>query len=201
MALNSVHAADGNWPFANNYALTGLFVGNTVSAAAANTYTTAVNVEPTAAQLWSPPGLTATSGTYPAGYLNQIGKIFRVKAGGMFGITGTPTGNASILLGSTSIATTGTQTGAAATTMTFNMEVTCVVTATGASGTVLSTGWFQYFTTAPVAVTWRVTNGTAGTADTVDLTQAFAFHLSFGWSASSASNNIQVQYFTVEFLN
>lgn len=191
--------ADSSQPVANGFIPVGLVASNTASGAAFNTYTAATNIEPTA--LAGVQGFNATPGLVPANHLNQVGKVFRIKAGGMFGVTGTPNFTFAILMGTTVIATTGVQAGAAATSMTFNAEVTCVVTATGASGTVLSTGWFQYFTTAPVAVTWRMTNTTAGTADTVDLTADKQLHLQGTWSASSASNTTTVNYFTVEFLN
>lgn len=192
---------DGTQPLTANGSIpVGALFTNTAAGTAYNTSTTPTNIEPALAPVT---GFTAASGTgvIPGGHLNTVGKVFRVKAGGTFGVTGTPTFKLDILLGSTVIATTGAQTGAAAASMSFNFECTCVVTGIGASGTVLSTGFFQYYTTAPVAVHWRVTNTTAGTADTVDLTVDKAFHLQGTWNTSNASNTITVAYCTFEFLN
>lgn len=200
MALLAVRTGtDSSQPVANGFIPVGLVASNFASGAAFNTYTAATNIEP--ASLAGIAGFNATPGLVPANFLNQVGKVFRVKAGGMFGVTATPNFTFAILMGTTVIATTGVSVMAAAASMTFNAEVTCVVTATGASGTILSTGFFQYYTTAPVAVHLRMTNSTAGTADTVDLTADKAFHLQGTWSASSASNTTTVNYFTVEFLN
>lgn len=200
MALLAVRTGtDTSQPVANGFIPVGLVASNFAAGAAFNTYTAATNIE--GANIQGVPGFDATPANVPANFLNQVGKVFRVKCGGMFGVTGTPNHTFAILLGTTVIATTGVTACVAATSMTFNAEVTCVVTATGASGAILSTGFFQYFSTAPVAVTWRMTNSTAGTADTVDLTAAKVFHLQGTWSASSASNTTTINYFTVEFLN
>lgn len=192
------HGVPGDQPISNGFGPVGGFAANSAQGTAYNTSTTPTSIEPV---LLGPTGFNVTAGLIPANFANQVGKCFRVKAGGVFGVTGTPTFKLDVLMGATVVATTGTQTGAAATSMSFNFECTCVVMTGGATGTIASGGFFQYFTTAPVAVHWRVTNSTAGTADTVDLTADKALHLQGTWGASAAGNNIRVDYFTVEFLN
>jgi hypothetical protein len=199
MALYANHGADNTWPYANGFGLLGTFCNGNAAGTAYNTSVAATNVEPTLA---GATGLGTTQGTYPAGYLNQVGKMFRVKAGGIMTNTGTPTLLFQILLGTTSIAKTATGTQAGITgTLPWEIEVNCVVNAGGATGTVLSIGKFTYYTTAPVIVQWAITNATPGTGDVVDLTASLAFHLQATWGTSNASNNLTCDYFYVEFLN
>lgn len=199
MALFSTHAADQTWPYANGFGLTGVFCNGIGAGSAYGNATAATNIEPT---LVGATGLSTTQGTYPAGYLNYAGKMFRVKAGGIIANTSTPNLTMAVLLGTTAIATTGAQATAAITgTLTWEVEVNCVVNAVGASGTILSTGNFKYYTTAPVIVSWKMCNATPGTGDTVDLTASLAFHLQATWGTQSSSNTMTCDYFTVEFLN
>lgn len=199
MALFATHSADGSWPFANGYGLTGALCANTAAGAALVSSVAATNIE---GALGGATGLGTAAGTYPAGYLNQVGKTFRVKAGGIIANTGTPNLTMAVLIGTTVIATTGVQATASITgTLTWEYEVNCVVNASGATGTVLSTGKFHYYTTAPVIVSWKMCNGTPGTGDTVDLTASQAFHVQATWGTSSASNTMTCDYFYVEFLN
>ena len=200
MAFPAVsHGATVDLPVANGVVPVGLFTTAIAAGSAYASSTTPTNVEGTLSNFV---GFTGTAGTIPAGHLNAIGKAFRVKAGGIVGNTVTPNLTLAFLLGTTAVATTGAVATATITgTSRFDFEATCVVTGTGASGTVMSFGRFSYYSTAPVVVSWGVANATPGTADTVDLTAAQACHFQATWGTSSASNTLTCTNFTVEFLN
>ena len=190
---------EGSQPLTANGAIpVGALFTNSAVGTAYQAATAATNIEPA---FLSVSGFTGTAGTIPAGFLNSVGKCFRVTFGGPFGVTATPNLTIRLLLGTTPIATTGALAWTAATSMTFNASITCVVTATGATGTVASAGIFWGNTTAILATPMRIANVTPGTADTVDLTVAQAIHVEATWSVNSASNTIRIDYMVVEFLN
>ncbi|MFI5461065.1 MAG: hypothetical protein ACHRXM_37130 [Isosphaerales bacterium] len=143
-------------------------------------------------------GLTA--GTFPALFLNRIGKIINFNAWGIVSATAsTPTNNFKFKLGSNIVVQTGTQTTASVTgTLPWFYSGWAMVTATGSSGTLLGQGLFTYFTTAPIIVGWAAYQSGAVTAD---LTTTLAIDLTSTWSAITGSPSITCQGIVVGVSN
>jgi hypothetical protein len=140
------------------------------------------------------------AGTFAPGRLNLVGRTLRVRAWGQITNAATPALTMAVLLGTTVIGTTAAQTMATITgTALWKFESESTVRVAGASGTVMTSGLFTYFTTSRiVSVTWAVQNTTPFTADTVDLTVAKAVHLQATWGTSSGSNNLTVHQAVAE---
>jgi hypothetical protein len=200
MALSYVQGGLGDIPGANGFTSVGLFASTIAAGSAYGNSTTPTNVE----GAFVGPITGSPAGTFPAAFLNTVGKVFRVRASGIIADTATPNLTVAVLLGTTVIATTAAQALVAITgTAQWTLDVTCTVTGAGASGSVLSFGKFDYNTTSAILVaTWRCANSTVGTATTpVDLTVAQALHVQATWGTQSASNTLTCGSVTVELLN
>jgi hypothetical protein len=135
-----------------------------------------------------------------------------VKAYGVIGVTATPNitiqiaadttqGSAS---GQTIIATTGTVAApAAGSNMPWALEVLITCVTTGGSGTFLADGNFTAWPTTTTVYNARCSSSSANpnTAATLSTQNAFFWEMWATFSASSASNNLQVYGWTVLGLN
>lgn len=128
-----------------------------------------------------------------------IGKTIRFTLKGGIETSGTPTLRIRIKLGSTTILDTTATTLAAITgTQLFeiNGELTCRTT--GASGTIMGEGRFNYFMT---ATTMTPVSMYLGTAVTVDTTAAQTLDITAEWGTAAAANAIRHRISVFEVLN
>jgi hypothetical protein len=174
-----------------------------VQPAAGTAYNTSIAATNVEGALLGPAAFPASDaqpgGTLYPGRLNLAGRTLRVRAYGSIANTLTPNLTIAILLGSTVVATTGVQATATITGTTLwklDAEITCRTT--GATGTLMSSGLFTYFTTAITALHWQLTNPTPFTAVTADLTVAQALHLQATWGTNAAANSLTVHQFIGE---
>lgn len=161
--------------------------------------------------------------TIPANYL-QDGRALRIRAWGQYGTTGTPScvislrwgGVSGTILGKTglNVLTSGVG-GGASMTANWSFESIIQTRSNGSSGTVWTMGDVTWYTSTlttagtvtqygmPVALISGTTGapGTAAAASTVDLTADTALSFTALWSASSASNSIKCDVFSIESLN
>lgn len=152
--------------------------------------------------------------TIPANFLAD-GRVLRVIAVGGYGTTSTPTLTAALRLGGVAgtvlcksgAITTGSGVGGGASmTALFGIELYLQVRANGASGTLMTNGLIQLFTTGTAAgssypIASGSTGGTTPVAVTVDLTADAALSLTATWGTANSANSIQGHQYTVEALN
>ena len=143
--------------------------------------------------------------TLPAGVMNSVGRVLRVRFAGYGTTSGTPsTSNFAFLLGGNVVATTGsTNMSANKTGLAFSGQIDLACKTTGASGTsdsggfvsdvglVFSTSNARSFANATVSGTPAAT-----TPSPVDWTAALA--MDFQISMAASSNSITITNFTVE---
>lgn len=159
--------------------------------------------------------------TIPANYL-QDGRNLRLRAFFAYGTTSTPTlvftlrwgGVAGTVLSKTAanIMTSAVGGGASMTAM-GDMEIVLQTRANGSSGSLMTNGVVDYFTstlgtagtvtnygmTMPLAS--GTTGGTTPVAVTVDLTADTALSLTATWGTANAANSVQGIHYTIEALN
>lgn len=159
--------------------------------------------------------------TIPANYL-QDGRGLRLRAFFAYGTTATPTlvftvrwgGVAGTVIAKTAanIMTSGVG-GGASMTATGNIDIVIQTRSNGSSGTLMTNGIIDYFTstlgTAGTVTNYGMTmpivsgstGGTTPVAVTADLTADTALSLTATWGTSNAANSIQGINYTIEALN
>lgn len=160
--------------------------------------TTETNILPTQANTCFGGGTTGVGYglSLPAGLLNTLGCYFRLEAEGTIGNTGTPNLTLAVALTDTAASpatvTLATSSAVALATITgtraWTLAAVFSVVATGATGTLRGQGRFNYDTAAPAGGFGLVSTAAAN----VDLSLSQVIKLNATWSASSASNTIQV---------
>lgn len=129
-----------------------------------------------------------TAGTVPAAALNQIGRYIEWDLWGYIGNTATPNFTIDIALGSTVVWTTASFASVAITgSGTWHAFGQLVTVTTGATGTVIGQGSFNYHQT--VLLSTGISTALTA-AVTVDLTAAQAFTVNATCGTSSASNKV-----------
>lgn len=159
--------------------------------------------------------------TIPANFL-QDGRCLRLRAFGAYGTTATPALTFTIRWGGVSgtviaktaanVMTSGVG-GGASMTATWNLDVIIQVRSNGATGTLMTNGIVDLFTstlgTAGTVTNYGMTmpivsgstGGTTPVAVTADLTADTALSLTALWGAANAANSIQGLNYTIEALN
>jgi len=138
----------------------------------------------------------------PAWHLNQVGSGVRIRAGGVYSDTGTPTLAIGVFNNAAAAGATAALTlGAGVTNLGWFMDVQFVVTALGTSGSWFPYGFVNYATSASAITAEPDPTGTPQTALTVNTQALQSMAVSAAFSASNASNTITVNYFTVEVLS
>ncbi len=152
--------------------------------------------------------------TVPGNYLAD-GRVLRLTAYGGYGTTATPTlqfrlrwgGVAGTVMAATGAYTTGSGVGGGASmTALWKVELIIQIRANGSSGTAMSNGTVDIFTTgtaagAELAFVSGSTGGTTPAVATIDLTADTALSLTATWGTANAANSIQGHNYTVEALN
>jgi hypothetical protein len=185
----------------NNFLPSGLAIVQTANGTETNTYTTRVAIHGTLVNAFNFPG-TLVAGTFPAGVLSLVGRTLRIRASGTLGATSTPNLTVDIGLGAGILATTGALAMATATSPApWFLDVQATVQTAGASGVVISEGFFLYSTTSSVVVVpWTMGNSTRGTGLSADLTTALALSLNATCGTSNAANRIICNTLSCEIL-
>jgi hypothetical protein len=150
----------------------------------------------TGATFLGPKYTGVTAGTFPAGFLNIVGRKISFFAFGTMASTGsTPTNNIKFKLGTNIVIATGAQTTVSVTgTLPWGFRGEATVITSGSSGTILGQGEFYYYSTAPVRVTWSAYNSGAVT---LDLTSALAIDLTSTWSSVTGAPTMLCQGLSV----
>jgi hypothetical protein len=131
--------------------------------------------------------------------LPRVGDVIVIRLAGTYGTTGTPTLSVNILLGSVTLASSGSVTmGSGISNRGWNAELRVSLMSTGSSGTVEAHG-VMLFSTA-VGTTTVVSLFSTGPI-TVDTNTAASVSATAQWSSASASNTITLRQFSVEYLN
>lgn len=152
--------------------------------------------------------------TIPANYL-QDGRLLRLTVMGAYGTTATPTLQLRIRWGGvagTIIAASGAVTtpsgagGGASMTALFNIRAMIQVRANGSSGTLMTNGEAELFTTGTAGgteypIASGSTGGTTPVAVTVDLTADTPLSVTAQWGTANAANSIQGIQYSIEALN
>lgn len=159
--------------------------------------------------------------TIPANYL-QDGRCLRIRAFGAYGTISTPAltftlrwgGVAGTVLAKTAanVMTSGVG-GGASMTATWNLDIIMQVRSNGSSGTLMSNGIVDIFTSTlgtagtvtnygmTMPIVSGTTGGTTPVAVAVDLTADTALSLTALWGTNNAANSIQGLNYTIEALN
>jgi len=186
--------------------------GTQTEALAANTANGSSFASFTAAQCIGP---SSGAGYLPANFFLPtlgVGKSILVKAFGVLGTTATPNITVGVQLGTTQgninasgvVATTGAVAGpASGSNMPWELDVIMTCTGTGASGSILADGQLKIYPTATTVNSLRCSSSAANpnTALTISTESAYYVELFAAFSASSASNVIQVYSVAVLGLN
>lgn len=139
-----------------------------------------------------------------------VGKSLLIKAFGVLGTTSTPNLTLGVSFNTTqgtfatAIATTGAIAApASGSNMPWELDAIATCTATGASGSILADGALKIYPTGTTVQNLRCSSSTANpnTAVTISTESAYYVELFAAFSASSASNNIQVYNVVVLGLN
>jgi hypothetical protein len=134
----------------------------------------------------------------------QVGTVFRLKAWGIYGTTGTPT----LLIGfyyggvagSALCATAATTTGSGVSNLMWHAEATCKVTALGSSGSIISFGLCTGIGATASTQVLMPTSSATGNSVTVNTTTNNLWSVGAQWGTSNASNTITCYYFVIEQL-
>jgi hypothetical protein len=184
--------------------------GTQTEALASNTAVGASFPSFTAAQYVGAP---SGAGYLPANFFLPtlgVGKAFMVKAFGTISTTGTPNFTMAVSLNTTQgtynssgiLATTAaTAQASGETTVPWELEVIATCTGTGSSGAILADGMWKVYPTGTTLIAARCANVTPNTALTISTESAYYVELAGTWSASSASNAVQVNRVLVIGLN
>lgn len=145
-----------------------------------------------------PAGVGTT--TIPAN-VAVAGTLFRLKGGGIFSTLITP-GNLTvkIKLGSVAVASVViSNLLASASNNAFDFEGIVIVRSTGASGTVVSSGWITY----EIGVLTRgvAALNNAGATSTIDFTAGQAIDVTVQWQTANSANSITTTMATIEPFN
>lgn len=160
-------------------------------------------------------GATTSAAYLPANFFlpgSGVGKSILVKAFGVISDTGTPNFTMAVSANTTQgtynssgvLATTAaTAQGSGITNAFWSLEVLITCVSTGASGTFLSDGVFVVYNSSTTLTAARCSSSTANpnTAVTLSTESAYYLELAGTWSASSASNAVQVYQTAVLGLN
>jgi hypothetical protein len=168
---------------------------NVAVGSAFNTFTAAQYVGATSAAAYLPSNLASLS--------RGAGTSFLYKAYGIISTTGTPNVTFAISANTTQgtynsggvLATTpATATGSGLANVVFDLECLITIVSTGGSGTWLSFGKVVLYEAATTPRMLRLSSSVANpnTAVTLSTESAYYLELAATWSASSASNNIQL---------
>ncbi len=131
--------------------------------------------------------------TMPANFLTD-GRRMRIRCGGRYSTTGTPTLNILIRYGTTTILQTGaTTTGSGVSNLAWWLEAEVECRSTGASGTQTANGFG--------GIAAGSLDPLRGGNPTVDTTGTLLVTASAQWSAPSASNTITLENISIEALN
>lgn len=131
--------------------------------------------------------------TLPANFF-VAGKTVRVRGFGVLSTTGTPTFNLLILLGATTITSTGTvTTDSGASNVLVSFDVTIVCRQTGPTATISGGGIAQFGT--------KLGSLTVATVKDVDTTISQILDVQGQWGTSSASNTVTINALDVTVLN
>lgn len=118
--------------------------------------------------------------------LYEVGRVFNIKANGVYSSTGTPTLIFAILLGSTTLVTFAAKTAINnASNQSWAIDGDLVVRSLGATGTLMCSGVLRVNTSAGVDTVETKVNAAATTAN---LNTAQALQINLTWSASDAAN-------------
>jgi hypothetical protein len=167
----------------------------------------------TAAQYIGAPGGSAylPANFFPLG--QGIGKALLIKAYGVLSTTGTPNLTLGVSLNTPAqgtynssgvlAVTAATTQSSGVTNVPWELEVLATCTATGSSGALLADGMVRVYPTGTSLIAARCSSSTANpnTALTISTEAAYYVELFAAWSASSASNAIQVYSVAVLGLN
>lgn len=127
----------------------------------------------------------------------QPGRVFNLKANGVYSTTGTPTLTFQIRYGSTVLLAFSAKTGINnASNQGWAIEADLVVRSTGASGTLMCAGTVRINTSAGVDTIETVVNNAATTVDTLTTAN---LQVNLTWSANSASNTSTLKSLIVSF--
>lgn len=135
--------------------------------------------------------------TFPANFMNT-GTIIRLKGGGIFSTLITP-GNLTVKmkLGSTVIASVViSNLLASASNNAFDFEGTIICRSTGASGSVVATGFVTYDTGVLLRGVGALNN--AGGATTVDTTASQVLDVTVQWQTANAANTLTTTIASIE---
>ncbi len=128
----------------------------------------------------------------------RLNQVFRVRASGVYGTTGTPNLTLKLKYGSTVLASTSAvATASGVTNRGWSVDCTVTVVSLGASGSVECQGWATLGTAAGTAVQQDMENTAAVTVDT---TAAANLQVSAEWGTANASNTITCRQMTVRRL-
>ena len=149
-------------------------------------------------------GATLVGSTSIPSLAFQVGRLIRVRANGVYGTTNAGVNlTFRIVVGSSVALTTGVSTmpSTATTNGIWAIDVEILTTATGASGGLLSNGFWEFMP--PSGSTTK--GGLPFTANTsavaIDTTAARALDIQCTWGTANASNTIQMTNCSVEMLN
>ncbi len=149
----------------------------------------------------------------PPGSITLPGQTLHLFAAGVYGDTGTPTLitgfyiNTQTTAGGTGVggqalaATTTVTGGSSQTNLPWVIEAYATFTAVGSSGTVLAYGWAMLGLTTTTQTISLIPFTTPQTALTVDTTKGQILSVGAKWSATSASNTLTCNVFTVDIRN
>jgi hypothetical protein len=157
--------------------------------------------------------VAGTGTTQPLPFTNggelKPGTRFEIEARGEFSTTLTPTLQIGAIYGATAgaaggvaLAQSGAITTGTATAWPWHYNISGIVTGTGTAGTIYCQGILDLGTSLiAVASSWCPVTAAARAVTGIDTTVTKAWGLGAAWSASSASNSITVDVFTVHILN
>lgn len=126
----------------------------------------------------------------------QPGRIFKLRAYGVYSTTGTPTLQFRVKVGSTNLVVFTAKTGINnASNQSWMLEAEIVVRSLGASGTVMTAGRISINTSSGVDTVETVVNNAAISMDT---TAVQTLQVSLQWSAASSSNTATLKTLSLE---
>lgn len=158
-------------------------------------------------------GAPSGAGYLPANFVNLsrgAGTSLLIKANGTISTTGTPTFVMAVTANTTQgtynssgilATTTAITQGSAESAVPWELDVIITCTATGASGSWLSDGMWKIYPTGTSLIAARIANSTPNTPLTLSTESAYYIELAGTFSASSASNAVQVDNVLVFGLN
>jgi len=151
---------------------------------------------------------TQAKWTMPAGYLDTIGKRFRIKASGRISNAVSATIQFRVKVGAVAVFADAVLAlnATSKTNVTWDLELGLVVRSVGSAATMIATGIFTSEAvigvgTGVFAGSMSLPAGSPAVGTSFDSTVANVWDLTAQWGAASASNSIQVHMFQLESLN